>query len=188
MPDLAVSGEHHLDAQPQRPGELTTAVFVVLEPEAIGYTSRQAQTASVPLHLWLVIAIEAERSLLQAADVCGWLREELASVLDEVAESSNPSTRPHHPALDRLNAYARALRSPREAALAFTPAESLVLNPSLHVAAAWVIEAQRAKLSVEHWASCMASALLPDRMKWEAASAAHGQPLAEWALLHAARR
>jgi hypothetical protein len=135
-----------------------------------------------------VVAIEAERSLRQAADVCGWQSNELSSVLDEVADSSTPLTRPRHPALDRLSAYSQALMSNRAAAVPFTPAGSLLLSPSLHVAGAWVLQAHRAALEIEQWAGGMANAMLADRTKWEAASAAQGQPLAEWALVHAARR
>jgi hypothetical protein len=182
-----VPAGHDLDAQPQRPGELTVTVVVALERAARRSVAWGAASERLPADLWLTIAIEAQRCLSLASELIGVPAEQLADELDRTAAQSK-ETGDGHPALARLRAYAEALREGRGADAETVVPASLPLNPGVHVAAAWAAQAGRMGATVEQWASDASNSLPPGRAAWEAASAAEGQPLAEWTLAQAARR
>ena len=185
---LGAPANHDLAAQPQRPGELAAMVLVALSEPARRHIGRGASSAALPVNLWLVIAIEAQRSLIRATEVVDMSAEHLADRLDAAAAHSWDSRDEEHLALGRLRAYAEAVRDRRGPSAGPLIPASVPLSPSLTVAAAWALQAQRCGVSIEQWASQAAGLSLPCRATWEAASAAAAQPLSEWVLAQAARR
>jgi hypothetical protein len=178
---------HDLGAQPQRPGELTATVVIGLDVPTRRYVMQSAASEGLPPSLWLAIAIEAQRCLSCASELLGVSLEELVHELDRAA-SSSWENRHDHPAMARLRAYASVVREGRRGGCMTAVPASLPLSPGLHVAAAWALQAEGIGVNVEQWASHAANALPAGRAAWEAASAAEGQPLAEWILVQAARR
>jgi hypothetical protein len=180
---------HDLVARPQRPGELTVAVVVALDGGARPHVSAHARDAGVPAALWLAVALEAQRSIEQATSLLGGHPDRLAVTLDAEASKLTATDVDVHysPALIQLRSYASALRAAGTPASEPLVGRSLPLFPALHVAAAWALDAQRDGLEVAAWASERTAALPIGRMDWEAASAAHGQTLAEWVLAQAVR-
>jgi hypothetical protein len=179
---------HDLDVRPQRPGELTVPVVVTLAPTGRTAASLCAKRDGVPINLWLVIAIEAERALRNAAARSGVDLEELEARLDHAAGRVLPSDVYEHPALQALRAYAHALLTMDDSPVPVMATTSVPLNPGLQVAAAWAVEADVSGLEMAAWATERASELpFKSRVAWEAAAASWAQSLAEWTLLQAAR-
>jgi len=178
---------YSLASRPQRPGELTVTVTVTLGDAAREHVATGAARDRVPVALWLVVAIEAERCVRRAAALVGASTSDLAGIFDEAAAVSEVREVHGSPALSQLRGYATALRN-GEPTSASIMAATMPLSPAIHVGAAWAIAAEAFSISVEAWASSFAASLPTGRLAWEAASAADGQSLAEWTLLQATRR
>jgi hypothetical protein len=170
--------------QPQRPGELCESLSIELPPGALSHAERHARAAQLPLALWLVITIEAERALGAAASAAGVQPDELALAADTAARAARrydvgpAETR-------RLASYATALRVGTSDSTAKAAKTSVTLRLSHLLLARWALTAAEADVSLGEWAAGLS--LVPGRERWEAAAAEDAQPLAEWLLTQAAR-
>jgi hypothetical protein len=187
LDDCFVDQPYRLVSRPQRPGELTVTVTVRLEAAARQHVVTAVIADRIPAPLWLAVAIEAARCVRLVGTVMGRSADEVAAALDAAVDASRPPAGSAHPSLSLLRRYARALLV-GDGSYRPIISPTLLLSPATHVGAAWAIEAERVGLSIEEWASGVAADLPVGRIAWEAASAAEGQPLAEWALFQAARR
>jgi hypothetical protein len=173
-----------LEMQPQRPGELCESLSLELPPGALSHAQRHAQTARLPLALWLVISIEAERALGAAASAAGVKPEDLALAADTSARAVRgydlgpAETR-------RLASYATALRVGASDRTVTADRTGVTLRLSHLLLARWALTAAEAGLSLGEWAAGLQ--LVPGRERWEAAAAEAAQPLGEWLLTQAAR-
>jgi hypothetical protein len=164
-------------------------VPIALDERARRHVSIAASAGRLSPALWLVIAIEAQRCLVRAAELASQPVDELAAMFDEIA-CSTPLSAPSpgtHPALVQLQAYARALMA-GDSTVRATLGTSVPLTPAMHVGASWATEAEAVGTTTEEWASTAAHECPPGRVEWEAASAVQGQTLAEWTAIQAARR
>lgn len=173
-----------LEAQPQRPGELCESLSIKLPPAVFSDANCHARAARLPLALWLVITIEAERALGAAASAAGVQPEDLALAADTAARSVRrydlgpAETR-------RLASYATALRVGTSDSASTVTKTNVTLRLSHLLLARWALAAAAAELSLGEWAAGLS--LVPGRERWEAAAAEDAQPLGEWLLTQAAR-
>lgn len=170
--------------QPQRPGELCESVSIELPPAMLSDVSCHARAARLPLALWLVITIEAERALGTAARAAGVEPEDVALAADTAAKAVRrydvgpAQTR-------RLASYATALRVGTSDRIAMPAKTNVTLRLSHLLLARWALTAAEADVSLDEWAAGLP--LVPGRERWEAAAAEDAQPLGEWLLTQAAR-
>jgi hypothetical protein len=172
---------YRLGERAQRPGELADLLVVALDDHARGKAEKLARAAALPLPLMVVIAVESERALREAAEAGGFDVAELAAALDAVAAEAvilgfDP------PAARRLRAYAAAVRS---GGYDGSPSARSELVIAHHVLARWSLVAQATGLTLDAWLSELLGAAETGRERWEAAAADEGQMLAEWIALHA---
>jgi hypothetical protein len=173
-----------LQVQPQRPGELCESLSIELPLAVLSHAERHARTARLPLALWLVVTIEAERALAAAASAAGVEEQELARAADSAAgafrryDVGPAETR-------RLGSYAKALRGGLSDCTATAVRTRVALRLSHLSLARWALAAADADLSLGEWA--VGLPLVPGRERWEAAAAEAAQPLGEWLLTQAAR-
>jgi hypothetical protein len=171
--------EFCLRLQPQRPGDLCDWIELELAPSA---AMRIAESARVPVGLWLTIAIEAKRVL----GSCGPTAEdEFEAHLDEAAQVRIEAAVGRAPAR-ALRAYADALRAGSEANVE-DPGRLVVLTPPQAMSTAWEHHAREAEMPLGLWLSREAASRPTGRVDWEAAAAERGQSLAEWILRSAGR-
>jgi hypothetical protein len=176
---MPAGGEFCLRLQPQRPGDLGDWIELELAP---GAARRIAESARVPIGLWLTIAIEAKRVLGSFGPAA---EGELEGHLDEAARARIDATVGRAPAR-ALRAYASALRAGSEVG-AEDPGGLVVLTPSQATSTAWEHHAREAGMPLGPWLSREAASRLAGRVDWEAAAAERGQSLAEWILRSAGR-
>ena len=173
-----------LEMQPQRPGELCESFSLELPPGVHSHAERHAQKARLPLALWLVITIEAERALGAAASAAGVKPEDLALAADAAARAVRrydlgpAETR-------RLASYATALRAGTSDSIGTAAKTGVTLRLPHLVLARWALTAAEVGLPLGEWAAGLQ--LVPGRERWEAAAAEAAQPLGEWLLTQAAR-
>jgi hypothetical protein len=173
-----------LSERTQRPGELADLVAIQLSAELRVHVEALASRARMPLHLWAVIAVEAERALAEVAGAGS--AAELAAAFDAAAGTAPTSEFSPMPAR-ALRAYAAALRasawrrSPRQ-----KPELNLVVVDRLR--ARWSLEAQAAGLTLPTWIAARLASAEVGREHWEAQAAFEGRTLAEWAALQALKR
>jgi hypothetical protein len=171
-------------AQPQRPGELCESLSIELPPEGFSHAAHHARAARLPLALWLVITIEAERALVAAARAAGIEPEDLALAADAAAQAVRrydvgpAETR-------RLASYATALRTGASDGKASAAKTTVACRLSHLSLARWALTAAEANVSLGAWVTELP--LVPGRERWEAAAAEAAQPLGEWLLTQAAR-
>jgi hypothetical protein len=173
-----------LEMQPQRPGELCESLSIELPPAVLSDASHHARAARLPLALWLVITIEAERALGAAGSAARVEPEDLALAADTAARAVRrydvgpAETR-------RLASYATALRVGTSDSAATAAKTSVTLRLSHLLLARWALTAAEAGVSLAEWAAGLS--LVPGRERWEAAAAEDAQLLGEWLLTQAAR-
>jgi hypothetical protein len=174
---------YRLGPRAQRPGELADVVAVKLDAPALEHAVALAKSAALPVPLVIVIAVESELALREAADASGLNQSLLAAALDDSAAEEAPSGF-DPPATRRLRAYATAIRSGGRAECdsASTAAE-LALPHRLH--ARWSTAAQQSGLTLDSWLNQLLKSATAGRERWEATAADAGQTLAEWAALQA---
>jgi hypothetical protein len=170
--------------QPQRPGELCESFSIELSPAALSGAKRHARAARLPLALWLVITIEAERALGAAASAAGVEPDDVALAADTAARAVRrydvgpAETR-------RLASYATALRVGTRDSTVTAATTSVTLRLSHLLLARWALAAAEADVPLGEWVAGVS--LVPGRERWEAAAAEDAQPLGEWLLAQAAR-
>lgn len=170
--------------QPQRPGELCESFSIELPPAVLSQASCHAREARLPLPLWLVITIEAERALGAAASAAGVEPEDLALAADTAASAARRyDVGPAE--MRRLASYATALRVGTSDSTATAAKSSVTLRLSHLLLARWALTAAEADVSLGEWA--VGLPLVPGRERWEAAAADDAQPLGAWLLTQAAR-
>jgi hypothetical protein len=173
-----------LETQPQRPGELCESFSIELAPALLSDANGHARAARLPLALWLVIAIEAERALGAAASAAGVEPEDLALAADTAARAVRrydvgpAETR-------RLASYATALRVGASDSTATAAKTSVTVRLSHLLLARWALTAAETDVSLAEWAA--GQSLVPGRERWEVAAVENAQPLGEWLLTQAAR-
>jgi hypothetical protein len=182
---------HNLVARPQRPGELTAVIVIEIDDASRQHIAASARSAGVPAALWLTIALEAQRSLKQALFLAGGTEDSLIAALDDAAAQAMASveraSEAFSPSLAQLRNYATALTTGGSGDGDVMVGTSVPLSPTLHVAAAWALEAHHLGIDAAEWASARTATQPVGRLAWEAASAAHGQTLAEWVLTQPVR-
>jgi hypothetical protein len=170
--------------QPQRPGELCESLSIELPLTVFSAAISHARAVRLPLALWLVITIEAERALGAAASAAGVEPEDVAHAADTAARAVRrydvgpAETR-------RLASYATALRAGTSDSTATAAKTRVTLRLSHLLLARWALTAADADVSLGEWAAGLS--LVPGRERWEAAAAEDAQPLGEWLLTQAAR-
>lgn len=171
-------------AQPQRPGELCESLVIELPVGTLIQARRHASAARLPLPLWLVIAIEAERALVAAVAATG---VEAAALRDAADDAARPGRRYDVSPLQarRLASYAAALRVGVDNVSTPTTYENIALRLPNLLIARWAFAAVDASMPLPEWVATLP--LAPGRERWEAAAAEAAQPLSEWLLLQAAR-
>jgi hypothetical protein len=173
-----------LEMQPQRPGELCESLSIELPLTVFSAAISHARAVRLPLALWLVITIEAERALGAAASAAGVEPEDVAHAADTAARAVRrydvgpAETR-------RLASYATALRAGTSDSTATAAKTRVTLRLSHLLLARWALTAADADVSLGEWAAGLS--LVPGRERWEAAAAEDAQPLGEWLLTQAAR-
>lgn len=173
-----------LRVQPQRPGELCESLSIELPPAVLSCAEQHAREARLPLALWLVITIEAERALAAAASAAGVEPEDLALAADSAAgEACRYDVGPAE--VRRLASYAAALRLGVSEGRATGSKRSVSLRLSHLSLARWALAAADANLPFDRWVE--GRRLVPGRERWEAAAAEAAQPLGEWLVTQAAR-
>ncbi len=176
-----------LGVQPQRPGELTEPVAVAISDESLKSAKGTAAAARLPLELWLVIAIDAERALTTATLETGVSGPALIAACEAEALAPRP-TGLNPPLQRRLADYAMALRiGHTKFAVPEAITSPVILAPAHTTAAGWARAAADAQLRVEQWVAFVAERTSPGRELWEAAAAEAGRHLSEWVLVQAAR-
>jgi uncharacterized protein (DUF1778 family) len=185
VPELAPLPRHDVDAQPQRPGELCELMYVDLGTSERDRVEVSAAKVGVPSQLWLTVAIEAARSLLQIAATVEVQPVDFAQALDEGAATLGPVQ--DGEAQSRLTAYARALLSaePRSGARRIG---RLSVRPALAVSVKWSAAAARSHQGLDSWLEDQAVQVKDARLNWEAAAASRGESLTEWMAQAALRR
>jgi hypothetical protein len=176
---MPAGSEFSLRLQPQRPGDLCDWIELELAPSA---AMRIAESARVPVGLWLTIAIEAKRVLGSYGPA---VKGELEAHLDEAARVRIDAAVGRAPAR-ALRAYADALRAGSEVGTE-NPGGLVVLTPPQATSTAWEHHAREAGMPLGPWLSREAASRLTGRVDWEAAAAERGQSLAEWILRSAGR-
>jgi len=167
----------------QRPGELADVVAIRLDAPVHEHAVALAKAAALPAALVIVIAVESERALREAADASGFNPSLLATALDERADDEAPSGF-DPPAIRRLRAYAAAVRSGgRTECGRACAAVELALPHRLH--ARWSTAAQQRGLTFDFWLNQLLGSATTGRERWEATAADAGQTLAEWTALQA---
>lgn len=175
-----------LTRQPQRPGELCESLIIDLPPSAYERAERQAQAAGIPLPLWLLIAIEAERAVASTAAITGLGRTDVIDAADEATRSSGRRYDISPPETRRLADYAEALRAGAAQTAAPATDRAVAIRLPHLMLASWALTAAECNVPLTRWAA--ASPLAPGRERWEATAAAEGLSLSEWLLRQAARR
>lgn len=143
-----------------------------------------AQRARLPLALYALCAVEAERAIAEVSQITGLAADEIAPWLDEAAAQA-PSTEFEPPASRPLRAYARALTS---AGYNGRPRGNFELVVPDRQRARWSVAAQEAGLTLEGWIISQLVAARPGVEQWEAQAAAEGRTLSEWIALQALLR
>lgn len=172
-----------LRVQPQRPGELTELIDVVVDAatlERLGVES----PALLPRELALYIAIEAQRALDEAAQLFGIAEGDLADELDR-ATLADHARDLSHVLLRPLEEYARAIE--RGLQREFEEGTSVRVRAPQHVAARWAQAASTTGEAVEHWISDVLNDASGARIAWEASAARSAHHLSEWVLVQTAR-
>jgi hypothetical protein len=173
-----------LDERTQRPGELADLVPLALDREVAARVQAVADGARLPLALYIVVAVEAQRVLTEIAVVTAIHADELARALDlAAAEASAPRFEP--PASRPLRVYARALRSSGYKGRSRRELDLVVPD---RLRARWSLVAQEAGLTVEAWIVDQLTLAAPGRELWEAQAASEARTLGEWIALQALRR
>jgi hypothetical protein len=171
---------YRLGERAQRPGELADLVAVAFDEAAHVHAWSLARTAGLPLPLVVVIAVESERALQEAAHRLGADAPELAVALDAAALADAPAGF-LPPPTRQLAAYAAAVRSggyrlaSRDATV--TAVELAVPQRLL---ARWNLAAQADGRRLDDWLSGLVQAVSGGRERWEAAAAFAGATLGEW--------
>lgn len=168
--------------QQQRPGELSRELILRLPLRDAAQIERRASRTGLPVGLWSTIAVEATRSIRLAQETLGISLRDLHGRLSAAAAEPGNAGR-----TSRLTDYAEALlaAAPRDAA---TITGAIALRPGLAASTAWQIEAEAARLPMDSWVLEAIGTAPEGFVPWEAAAAAEGRSLPEWALVQAARR
>ena len=168
----------------QRPGELADVVPITLDGDVGRRTLELAEHARLPLALYVVCAVEAERALAEVARALGTATDEIAPCLDDAAaDSTPPQFEP--PASRPLRAYARALRYGGCKSRSGQRVELVVPD---RLRARWSIAAQEAGMTVEAWIAAQLATTRRGVERWEAQAAAEARTLSEWVALQALSR
>lgn len=171
-------------AQRQRPGELTELIDIGAGADVLTRLERESPVV-LPRELAIYIAVEAERSLQEAAtlfavDVAG-----LAADLDEAA-SAVPARGPGYVLARPLQEYATALQDGLNRLNEDGDAAIRARVPH-QVAARWTQSAAASGVPFERWLAHTLECASGARVIWEAAAARSARSLAEWVLIQAAR-
>lgn len=172
-----------MHAQPQRPGELTELIDISADADVLARLERESPVA-LPRELGIYIAVEAERSLQEAAALFALEAVDLAADLDE-ATSTVPARGPRHVLVRPLEDYAAALEHGLER-LDESGAAVRARVPH-QVAARWTQSAAAGGVPFERWLAQILGRASGARVSWEAAAARSARSLAEWVLIQAAR-
>lgn len=173
-----------LDERSQRPGELADLVAVSLEANLRDRLESLAGRCRLPLALFAVIAVEADRALREVAASVAMSAADLATLLDAGTDSAPEPVFDPRPTR-ALRDYARALRS---SAYKQTRRRGLTLVVPDRLRARWALAAQGDGMALEAWIVERLAAAAPGRERWEAQAAFDGRTLAEWIALQALRR
>jgi hypothetical protein len=175
-----------LDQLTQRPGELADVVVVELDPLLHERLARLAAAERLPLPLFVVIAVEAARTLEEVAGLLDIPAEQLASLADAAATvvlEVDFEPRPTR----ALRAYARALSSGTFHAREHGNRTLTAVVPD-RLRARWSLAAQDEGQSLEAWIAARLATAQAGRGSWEAGAAFEGRTLAEWLSLQALKR
>jgi hypothetical protein len=177
---------YRLGERAQRPGELADLLVADLGTRALKHADVVARAAGLPLPLAVVIAIESERALGEAATAADLDRADLVEALD-AASADRAAAAFDAPPTRRLRAYGTALRSGGYRRTRHD-GDRLELAVPHRLLACWTVAAQEARQTLNDWLSEMITAATTGRESWEAAAAAEGRTLAEWIALQALKR
>ena len=173
-----------LSERTQRPGELADVVPIALDGDVRERVHALAQRAQLPLALYAVCAVEAERAIAEVSHMTGLAADAIALWLDDAAAQA-PSAEFEPPATRPFRAYGRALMS---AGYNSRPRGDLELVVPDRQRARWSVAAQGEGLTLERWVISQLIAARPGVARWEAQAAAEAQTLSEWIALQALLR
>lgn len=167
-----------LAAQPFRPGEMPTPVVIRLSSEAFHVAIEAADAASLPVALWVRIAVECARHLEELNELGGSIPA-LHGALDELAYSA-PAHQVGSLRTHRQRIYAQALRRGEPSSRrAISESRLTLLLPDTSLAA-WSQCAAIAGLDLDRWCDRLVHAAPERAHTWEAAAAEAGRSLGEW--------
>jgi hypothetical protein len=172
----------HLDQRSRRPGLAHEEILLELDFQLRNHLSALAAADGLPPALYAVIAIEAQRALHAVAS-----EKESVAVLERELDWAARRPPPERSRATRLAAYAAALRRASPAPHLSVAPHPLALLVPYHTLITWELSSGADGLALSDWASKQLAGAAAGRSLWEAAAAEHGQTLAEWIGLRAAR-
>lgn len=165
-----------LTVTPFRPGELPQVTRLALDSSACTEIERLASAARVPIEIFIRLAVEAARLLLEIAALTEQPTDRLCALLDHAAARVTATTTLDAPGMSR---YARGLRMavrPRK-----SPPGDLAVRLPEEMAGAWRRAAREADESLGAWVTARVADAPPRCVDWEIAAATECRTLGEWA-------
>jgi hypothetical protein len=172
-----------LAGAPYRPGELPHPLALTLPGIITEDADRRARQRGLPVELVIRARVDAARAASLLA-LAGLPQETTTRLLDQQADTLGWTLAP-----TTLVEYALLVRHGEPLSITKTPdGHPVELLLPLELAASWRLDAAAAGDTVERWAANLYSRAPTGALEWEAASAACGLRLAEWAYACALKR